>query len=1015
MTNTQQFFGNYLGVVIQNNDPEKRGRVKVFVPHISYNLYENWSKDDADKIDKVFTNLQDESLSKVLAELKDVLPWAEVAAPLFGGNASGRFFSPDKSVIASHSSVWDHEQEQIVQGNRPAARFTGPGSLHDGFNDGTKTDIMNPYTFEYTPSDYSNLAAGTFTVPNVGAHVWVFFEGGDSGAPVYWASSYSQADFKRIYTTVKFTDEALAPLGEEAVRAANISVDYPSDFENSNSSEKTPEAKTFRSKHVINTNKHVIELIDTDHREILKLTHFSGSFKEWNNFSTVEFACNNDQKLVMGDQFETVRKSKNTLVTGHNRQYTEGDSFVRIGNFDFESVKQVKEIVSDINKYKQLFDTKRIGRRVIGYRGATTQLSSIVAATNMSELQTQDPLFSGTGLYDFGHVQCPRCKNEQYSPKDYEWTMGFVYNIDPLSSVAIVRQILPTESAIYSPLQQMRSATALPGAPPGKGFFRGGLCDVCSSEYMERRLRRPGYNPSTEHGRFKIEDRKTPGGLMYQKYQQKRQELNKLLSTLVGGDQIVEIQKNKIETIGMVINDSASCRVDPIGRLRVESVTVAPEGLYVSGKPSPHVEVVDTSETPGGNYIVTAGNKLKFIVGSKGINMKTFGPIDIYGSILNITGESINFGCQNDINFTAQEKLLIRARKTVITSKDHEPVLIESPLHVTRNTIIQGGLYVDGEVGFQHICSLREYGYSSSSVLAPGFISSVQPQTPQAGAPQAGALSVDKDISLLRALKGLSDSEPPPLVSVPSQRVESKFWGVVLGAAGIVTGAIGIGLSLAAQSRAAVNAAKIAALEATVKRMQSDIQILFQQLVIVEEFGYNHQHLYERMPIKFFDSAVALRGYLNDPSEHAQGATINSRNLLLSAQAVTPFTGAATGIVGQALAAIGAQGRIQAAVTAFYTGQGASTVVVNPIQVAATELTPDRTSASGTFVVVASVTRPPAPGVIPVFTVTLNFQIVGIATTPLEGGGAQYSGGGIIQYIRGTASPGGVAPTGLSV
>ena len=28
-------FGNYLGVVIQNNDPDQYGRVKVFIPHLT--------------------------------------------------------------------------------------------------------------------------------------------------------------------------------------------------------------------------------------------------------------------------------------------------------------------------------------------------------------------------------------------------------------------------------------------------------------------------------------------------------------------------------------------------------------------------------------------------------------------------------------------------------------------------------------------------------------------------------------------------------------------------------------------------------------------------------------------------------------------------------------------------------------------------------------------------------------------------------------------------------------------
>ena len=39
----REYLGNYLGIVVQNNDPLKKGRVKVFIPHLSATLYENWA------------------------------------------------------------------------------------------------------------------------------------------------------------------------------------------------------------------------------------------------------------------------------------------------------------------------------------------------------------------------------------------------------------------------------------------------------------------------------------------------------------------------------------------------------------------------------------------------------------------------------------------------------------------------------------------------------------------------------------------------------------------------------------------------------------------------------------------------------------------------------------------------------------------------------------------------------------------------------------------------------------
>ena len=35
----KKYYGNHIGIVIQNNDPDKAGKVKVFVPHISSTIY----------------------------------------------------------------------------------------------------------------------------------------------------------------------------------------------------------------------------------------------------------------------------------------------------------------------------------------------------------------------------------------------------------------------------------------------------------------------------------------------------------------------------------------------------------------------------------------------------------------------------------------------------------------------------------------------------------------------------------------------------------------------------------------------------------------------------------------------------------------------------------------------------------------------------------------------------------------------------------------------------------------
>ena len=85
------YYGNYLGIVVQNNDPEKRGRVKIFVPHISCAVYNNWDKITEDKQFRFIGRNIDSDLTDIIDDLKSILPWANCAAPLAGGNSSGRY------------------------------------------------------------------------------------------------------------------------------------------------------------------------------------------------------------------------------------------------------------------------------------------------------------------------------------------------------------------------------------------------------------------------------------------------------------------------------------------------------------------------------------------------------------------------------------------------------------------------------------------------------------------------------------------------------------------------------------------------------------------------------------------------------------------------------------------------------------------------------------------------------------------------------------------------------------
>lgn len=157
--------GFYLGICLQNNDPEKRGRIKVFVPHISSNLYDKVNKVPADQLFKFPGRENNPDLANIIEDLKASLPWAEYAGPPFGGSASGRYNAVTDVGTTSDSNYWEEDITPVLEeGPRPLRNFVNENAIPDAFldSDKGKNKFANQYAWQYTPSDYSNLARVCF-------------------------------------------------------------------------------------------------------------------------------------------------------------------------------------------------------------------------------------------------------------------------------------------------------------------------------------------------------------------------------------------------------------------------------------------------------------------------------------------------------------------------------------------------------------------------------------------------------------------------------------------------------------------------------------------------------------------------------------------------------------------------------------------------------------------------------------------------------------------------------------
>jgi hypothetical protein len=676
----KSYYGNYLGIVVQNNDPEKRGRVKVFVPHISMHIYENWLGTGTDKKFKFPGDNIDSDLNTILEPLKEKLPWADCATPLVGAGGAGRYnaFNKDASISDSNrlatfapntsGSTDDLRLNNDSIGESPGRKYeVQQVKLHDAFTDTEAGSLdapnrINKYSYHYTPNTYSNKTKGSYSIPNVGAHLWLFFREGDPNKPVYFAYCTNQEDWRGIYDT----DDG-------------DGIDYPGTYENINKEETYPNStydvntETYRNKFVFNQKGGAIEVVNTDNRELLKMTHYSGSFKEFNNHANIELATENDQRLILGDSFQTIKGYGNSYIGRDLDDIVKGNVHRKIGKLTHDLHEQWRDVVGEIAAIKQLFEIKRTK---YGDDGDYYYRQSL--------LQRQFP--------PLANAECPVCArygtgaNLSWEPDKYE-PVNNSFN-------RVTRHEFNASGKFRGSINYGSIAQPQKKVHGTSGNIFGEICPVC---------RGTGDSPSTMHGNW-IEEPLKEETVFTEFVTDKFKELIDIEKQLgEGGSEIINIAKHKVETIGLAMNDFGSIRVDPLGKMNRDKLIIMPEGVLNSQAPSPLIEYVHVDDLPGGSYTLNVCNRYNVQVGAGGVSMKTYGPVDISGTITNIAGEQVNVTSQSEVNVDGGERLTLVADILTIRQRNRGQVLVDSNLGVSQNVIIGGGLHVEGELSCNHI------------------------------------------------------------------------------------------------------------------------------------------------------------------------------------------------------------------------------------------------------------------------------------------------------------------------
>lgn len=672
-----KLYGNHVGIVVQNDDPEMAGKVKIYIPQLTPSVYKKWIEKKTNKkykfiganIDALLTNGEKvddiDGITSILHELKQILPWAQCAAPLTSENASGRF-----NALPSLAHTTDSNFSSGFNTPLSANESHAPAHFYEK-EENRLTDSFptNPWSGFYVPEKMSNMPTGMFGVPRVGSHVWVFFIDGNVHFPVYFAAAYGKTDWNAIYSKQ----------------------DYPGSFENNQTGSATNDNATYRNKFVINQKGATISINNTDLQESIKITHYSGSFKEYNNIVTTELNTGNKQSLTVGDVFSSVKGSTN-LSTDKNYSLLIGrDRSTRIGKVDRALMQKWKDLYAPIQDNKQLFEIKR------------AEPANLLDSDGNILLKRSSVLQTKAGAPS----QHPAINQSNYSLDD---------------SVADLNTLLRSPATITSSsIGDGPSRVAVPSTLPKAAQYPP--VNRYTSQSGIVWTNGVGLSTSSQDGTWERDVQKDQIGDLVKEVLPQLLEVEKQLGA--GGNEIVEVARHKVETIGTCFNDYGSIRLDRVGKMLNSGVLIDDFGPYTEYTPAPLVELVHVQDLPGGDYTLQVCNRMNITVGAGGISIKSVGLTQVSGSITNISGQQVNIGGEHELNLAANT-INIAANTLRLTPGDQQQVYVDGSLGVEHNVAVAGGMSVEGEMFVQHITGPMEFQCTEKTTVFGTIIPDIE-------------------------------------------------------------------------------------------------------------------------------------------------------------------------------------------------------------------------------------------------------------------------------------------------
>jgi hypothetical protein len=674
--------GFYRGIIVQNNDPLKLGRVKVFVPHLHMALVDMDPRD----YDKEFyfsefgTNYNKSNqnmidLTKYIEKIKMKLPWAEVSLPVTGGGYSS-FNSASNRASTSDSPYYVNQQEEKDNSTgAPAGALEQSYPPKDKFS--ASTDTPNPLGSAYTAQSYYNAPKGMFGIPQVNTKVWLFFLEGNPNNPIVFGYSPSPSSYNQIYDDTT----------------------YPSGYENNDATgEANPENLKKQTRTAMNYPGGSLTFDGTNNNEEISLAHDAGSFDKFSHSGKSSLVIGQKQSLVKGDSFTTIEGSQSSYYGDKVEHIFGSDLNISVGPLNYAAAQRWKDAAANIHAVKSLPEVQN------------SDNSSVFSS----------PLAKKSGK----NPPCRACssgeKRPTYSGKN---GVGSEENLNLLNKAqkSFEDGIKSLKDNFLSFLSDSVGLDV--GNIVEEQYPKTENCPICKGT---------GESPSTMGGEFPKEERKNEIGNLYL---QNAQEFFEAENEM-GGDVTAAIGGNVFISVGCATNDFDSIRINKTGSATTANVKLDPEmGLYSAPVVSSTVELNHVDKFPGGQFTIDAGNGISLNGGSGGCEMSSTGLLSLYGTVTELTGEQVNVSSKSGMSISTGESLSFNAANIAIESSGQ--TCIKGSIAFDGNLMCTGGAMVQGEMYVQHITGPMEnqltdfhpelYGSANSgSALKIGFLKNNQ-------------------------------------------------------------------------------------------------------------------------------------------------------------------------------------------------------------------------------------------------------------------------------------------------